>query len=326
MRFLNCLIFILNLILWITFGPRSLAQAQDSYLFIDQIVEVSFPPEEAFFFIDFGDQNIHRYAAILLPPRGDEKLSASSGQWLVGARIPLPENKTSLNFSIILIGVSNQYAFVAPTTWDLTKRKSLAGSIENLREHLLQRKEILRSWNVQLQAQESSLKRLQTDAETIADVNKIISVREEAERVIAATQAIDRDLNSLRDSLKIAKSLPAPKNYSKREAELTQQLTELAAISKQAEGGEFGRRSAAESELQNRLSLLEVTRLDDPDTLKEELHNLQKRRSELEIKFGPVEDPQILPNALPTTEPTAVTKDNSAASNAAVDQEEFPED
>lgn len=323
MRFSNYLILALNLII---FGTTSIAQAQDSYLFIDQIVEVSFPPEEAFFFVDFGDQNIHRYAAILLPPRGDEKKSASAGQWLVGARIPLPADKTNLNFSIILIGIGNQYAFVAPTTWDLTKRKSLAGSIENLREHLLQRKEVLRSWNVQLQAQESSLKRLQTDAETIADVNKIISVREEAERVIAATQAIDRDLSALRDSLKIAKSLPAPKNYSKREAELTQQLTELAAISKQAESGEFGRRSAAESELQNRLSLLEVTRLDDPDTLREELHNLQKRRSELEIKFGPIEDPQSLPSSQPTPIATVGNNLNSAANNGTNDQEEFPED
>lgn len=255
-----------------------------SSVILYQTVNVSFVPDDAFLFVDFGSSDTKCFRGVLIPPSGDESKKAQPGTWLVGARVSVPREQSVVTFSTILVGKDNNYAFVPPSRWDLKTKETFAGSNELIREKLLDRKKVLQSWKVQVDAQTSSLQRLRKDAEVIANVGKIIEVKEENERANSDIEAIQKDIDNLKHSLTIVKSFPAPKNFSKRELELTEQLAQLADSARAAESNEFNRRTIAENALQKNLALLEATRDANPAELEQQLANLIAERQKLEAE------------------------------------------
>ena len=108
---------------------------------------------------------------------------------------------------------------------------------------------------------------------------------------------LEKEFETLKRFLSLVKSHAPPQNYERRELELTGQLASLATAAKQAESGEIERKFRRESELHNRLEVLESTREEDPEALKQELAELRLKRMQIEKQLGvsqveqvPVED------------------------------------
>ena len=144
---------------------------------------------------------------------------------------------------------------------------------------LLRRKEVLRSWDIQLEEQGKILQRLRADAEVIGGVGRIIDAQDEKQRLELEITSIDGQILNLNRLVELARSRPVPKNLSRREQQLSSQLVQLAAAAKDAERGEGQRRGEAERTLQQKLTLVEETRNEDIDLLRRELQALQAERS-----------------------------------------------
>lgn len=155
-------------------------------------------------------------------------------------------------------------------------------SADGLRERLLIRKQELNNLRMQFDAQEDSLKRLRADADIIANLGRIVDLREEAERIKKELTDLDHDIISLNEFIGLVRNLPAPGNLLARERQLGRQLQELAEATKKADAEEFSRRSATERELQDHLALVELARHEDLDAMQRELVRLRKRRIELQ--------------------------------------------
>jgi len=156
------------------------------------------------------------------------------------------------------------------------------GSIDNLREHLLKRKQESRSWQTQVDAQDDSLRRLRADADIVADLGRIVEVREETDRVQQSIRGFVQDQANLEEFVRLVRSGPQPRNFAARERQLTKQIVELADAAKGTETGEFARRSEAEREVQRKLGFVEQSRSLDYDALQRELVQLRKQRRDLE--------------------------------------------
>lgn len=266
--------------------PAAGARAQTSIM-LKQSVEIDFTPNEAFFLVEFKSGGLRRVKALLLPPFEAGALPGkaqeeTAGRWLAGAQVTAPQRRGKLEYSLILAGKSNRYAFFGPWQEDFSSQDGALDSVDNLREFLLRRKEYLHSLRVQLRAQQESLGRLRADAEVIADLGKILQVREESARVNQEALDLNKDIQTLEKFLKLARHSAAPVNFAGRQNQLTKQLTELSEAAKAAELGEIARRSLSEQELQKRLALVEMTRGEDYDSLQRELVRLRKQRLEME--------------------------------------------
>lgn len=250
-----------------------------NYVIVDRLVEAPFELSDALLFIDFHDGNVSRFYATVVPVESDNK---KNSHWFVGTKVKLPADVNDLTLSVIMLGGTGEVLVAAPTAWQAPRDEKGALTPELLRAHLVEQEGVLKSWDVQIDAQKDSLRRLRADAEVIADVGKILDVREEIERSNIEIAAIDRDMLTLKTALQEVKKLPSPRNFSQREVQLTQQLAELAAVAKEAETNEFQRRTETEGDLQRKLEIIETTRFDDLESLERMYERLQERIKRLE--------------------------------------------
>jgi hypothetical protein len=170
--------------------------------------------------------------------------------------------------------------------------KLFGGETDALREYLLKRKQEARSWQTQIDAQDDSLRRLRADADIVADLSRIVEVREDIDRVRQSIRGLQQDQANLEEFLRLARTGPQPRNFASRERQLTKQIVELADVAKGTESGEFSRRSDAEREVQQQLALIEQARGLDLDGLQRELVQLRKLKRDLGGALSPGETAQ----------------------------------
>ncbi len=245
-------------------------------------VDLLFKPEDAFFFVDFGEELPIRIRGAIVPTLVQGSLLTDTRSYLVGAKIPLPPGKEVFHFSVLIVGRDNKFFLLADQDQDLQLLAQTPSNTDLLRDKLLQRKEVLKSWLIQTQAQQESLQRLREDASVIGNLSRIVEIKDEVERTNNNIRNLDRDLENQKGFLKLAKARPTPKNYVTREGQLTTQISELAQSAKSAESQEFSRKSKAEGELQRKLAIIEDTRLDDYDDLQRQILRLRQQRVQIE--------------------------------------------
>ncbi len=202
--------------------------------------------------------------------------SGASLDFIVGTKLEVPEEKEQVSFSVILKSKDGRGSFVPKTDWIFAEHNEFGDSVESLRTYLLKRKEALRSWQVQVNTQEDSLRRLRADADVIANVSRIVDVQDDAERLKQEVESVNTDIENLKYFLKLANLKTTPKNFARRELDLTKQLAELAQVTKQAESSEFSRRSMSEADLQRKMAEIEETRDESVEALSEELTRLKE--------------------------------------------------
>ncbi len=153
-----------------------------------------------------------------------------------------------------------------------------------MRALLLSRKDVLRSWQLQVRAQDESLERLRADADIIANLGRIVEVKEDAERFRQEAAALDKDITNLRRLFAITRDHASPKNFLGRESQLQKQLAELNHLHEELGTRNGQERSAFELDVQRKLALIEETRFDDYEGLQRELIRLRKQRLSLQGK------------------------------------------
>jgi len=192
---------------------------------------------------------------------------------------------TVLQHALLAEAEGGAQVFLPPRLLPLNQENLFGASVDNLREHLQQRKKSLESWQVQLRVQRESLERLRADAEVIGNLGRIAERAEELQRVRAQIRDIEKDMQSLQRFLKLASKGPEPRNFVRRHHTLTQQLDELVRSARDMEAGERQRKNKGEAELNRDLKLVEATRDDDYDALREELSKVRRERAALEEKL-----------------------------------------
>ncbi|MCO6430648.1 MAG: hypothetical protein J5J00_07280 [Deltaproteobacteria bacterium] len=272
------------------FASLAAAAPKSRIITIDAPIEVGFYPEEAFLLIDVDRQGLKKIRGVLVPPFTEDESTKAGGQWTVGTQLEVPAGARQADFAVFVKGRDKQYALLAGMTEDLSSPEA-ESDVKELTSHLEQRKELLMSWQVQAKAQDDNLKRLRADADVIANVARIVDVLEQIEAAKYEHENLEKDIATLHELLKQAKDQPAPKNYARRELELTKQIAQLAQLVKDAESKEGARRLQSQSDLQRKLAVVEATRFDDEKQLTQQLTQLKERRAAME-KAGYVEAPK----------------------------------
>jgi hypothetical protein len=234
-----------------------------------------FEPQQAFFVAEYPDGSVVRIPAIALAPFQSSVGIKEGASWQVGAWYTPQPGIERLRVALIIVGTSDRYFSLPFREFQISEIRARAATLDDLRNLLLRRKDVLHSWEVQIGEQERMLNRLRADAEVIGGVSRIIDAKEEKQRIDLEIASIDKNIKSLDKLVQVARSRPAPRNLARREQQLSSQVTLLAAAAKDAENGENSRRGVAEQSLQQKLALVEQTRDDDIDLLKRELQSLQ---------------------------------------------------
>lgn len=281
-------LFICNLVLIVFILRVVLAQESKNttlpageVVILSHTLDLNFVAEEAFFIIEM-ENSVRKVKAVMVPPFGQDEPNTGGGKWHLGAFLQVPAQLTSLKYSVLVRGVDKYVEYVPNVSWELNTQNTFSGSVELLKGYLNQRRQVLRSWQAQMRVQDESLKRLRADADIIAQVGKIVEVKEEVDSIKGEINSLSRDAEVMHEFLKQVRNQAQPKNFSRREIDLTKQISELVQVVKSAEAGEGHRRKKSQSELDKKLALLEETRLDDEDNLRSELASLRARRIKLE--------------------------------------------
>lgn len=274
-------------------GDEAKVQAQATieppppFVVVDRRIELSFNPERAFFLVDFGSSDVQRVEATLLPSMhgvmpNENGIGMRPRKWFAGAKVEVPRDATEVTSSLIVLGSKDKFESFGENRVSVRDPMLFGGSTELLREELLARKNLLRSWHTQVEAQDETLRRLRADADVIADLGRIVEAREEISNLKKAIEDNAKDQENLQDLVRLARNRPPPKNLVGRERELSTQSNQLFELTKTVENNESVRRGEAEDELRRKLALIEATRFDDYEELQRELIRIRKMRMDLE--------------------------------------------
>ena len=248
-------------------GPLDLERG---YLY--ETLELSFEPIGAWIIFQSADAEFRRVSAkvvaVVLPHDG------SNARWLVGTRVPSDVRGAILNFYAIALGAHGEIDGAFSSSRELNESEASIGLSLN------ERTQVLENWRRQLAQQEASLKRLRSDVDVIADIGRIVEVREESKQILKRIEDIGRDLDELAATVGTMKNKPAPNNFLRREAELTQQLAELAATAKRAES--TAQSAARKGKQKSDQQLIEAAKGIDLADLESKLKELEKQRQKLE--------------------------------------------
>lgn len=212
--------------------------------------------------------------------------SAPRRSFFVGAKVPVSERAREIGFVAIAVSAEGIPSLSSPGKLVLAEANNNGSSPDELRKELLRKKEEFRNLSVQVNTQEESLRRLRADAGVVADLGRIVEVREQIEQARADLEGLEKDRSNLQDFVRLARSKPAPRNFVGRERQLVKHLGTLVDLTKDAETTETQRRGQATRELQRKVALIESTRSEDFESLQRRLIALRKQRMDLEAQLG----------------------------------------
>lgn len=250
-------------------------------------IKLKFTPENALFIVSYNDATYAQFQGVVI--RSFDKTISEEGetQWLAGALVLSNGQQTPVNYSIFLRGKQKEIHYVPNLNLDDINHMAYTGSLDHMKEHIMSRKTVLNSWLVQAKTQADNLKRLRADAEVIADISRILEASEEIDIVKSEIENLEVDLKLLRDIFSSVKTLSVPSNYYRRELELEKQSNELMNLVKQTTSAEESRKNESQEEIQLKLSMVELTRYEDEDKLRQELIRLKKLPITAKVEVSP---------------------------------------
>lgn len=245
-------------------------ELERGYLF--DTIELEFEPVTAWILLRQDDGDHRRVAAkiVALSSRSD----TAKTSWLIGTRVPPDVKGSPSSFYLIALGSHGEVDGKYSSSREVNESEASMGITLN------ERMRVLDNWHKQLEQQEGNLRRLRSDVDVIADIGRIVEVREESKQILKRIEDIGRDLEDLAKTVGNMKNKPAPNNFLRREAELTQQVSELASTAKRAESAaqNAGKNGKPKSDKQ----LIESTKGVDPADLEKKLKELDRQRQKLE--------------------------------------------
>lgn len=280
------------------FAPLFVASGESASTpgYLSQRVTVSFVPEDVFFLVETPSGTVQRMRAAIVP------LNADAGKYIVGVKLKEVSNPEKVFYSVLILGKGNQFESIPLTSYASALEGIPQGSSEALEDYLASRKEVLSSYNLQVQSQEASLRRLRQDADVIGNFGRVMETSDEIERLKMDISNADKSAQTMETLIRLASTMPAPKNAIARETQLTMQLGELAQAAKNAEAAEMSRKAGMEADLRQKLAVVESSRFEDYDALQRQLDELRSQREALEKQRGVSAAPSAVPGtALPVS-------------------------
>ena len=140
----------------------------------------------------------------------------------------------------------------------------------------------LTSLEKEREQQAQNLERLQEDADTIANIGRIIDAEDELGAIKSDEQRLTASIAATKSHLAVLKAQSLPSNYQRREAELGAFLTNFSRASRDSNSETFKKLAAAEDEAAKNLALIEESKFEHVDLLQKELISLRKEREAVE--------------------------------------------
>lgn len=254
------------------------AAAAPTSVIVDGAVKSEFKPTEVYFFVSLNDGPVILQQGLLLED--------DTGGYRAGTVIKSNNAVTTVRYSLLAHGKTNQFWLSHFPEETLAADAPRLQSVSEVRHRVIQTKSELARWQEKIEDEAGGLRRLRTDAEVIGNLGRITRLMEQVNLLKEEKGRLTDDIERLRGFLKRASVQEPPKNFVRRQGELTSQLEELARTVKGVEEGEDVRRSLSEAELQSKLALIEETRLADADDLEAQLRTLRSARERLEGELG----------------------------------------
>ena len=263
-------------------GAATDCLAEPQSVLITKELLLRFAPESVYLFIDSPRGEVRRIAGAAAPVPTEGEARSGLQRWLVGGAVNALEVGEPLTVSVLVLGLGNNVSVVPPFRFEPGEEAFKLSDSEAIRARLYSTKATITQMRTEIEVQAASVSRLKRDADELANVKKILEIRDEALLARDYAAGVQRDIDRLTAAVKFVKLLPLPKSYARREVELTQQLAELTEAATHAERSERERRVASEGQLQTRMQLLERTRGISLEALQEEREALRQKRAELE--------------------------------------------
>lgn len=216
----------------------------------------------------------------LLVKEGEIAGEPPQQRWLVGCPAPPDGEKISQTSAIIERAIGPSAVRIAADDFLISER--VLDGEDEARQHLVKQREILASYGVQIKAQEVELNKLRAKADTMGQQGSIGELEKRVADNERSLEAALRDKLNLETSLKSVRVGAAPANAGAVEVEITKQLAELAQAARVAEASESQRSSAGVNPIGEKMQLIEQTRFDDIDKIRDELVRMRNRRQKLE--------------------------------------------
>lgn len=274
--------FALIFLALLTCSSNAFTQEQSIEVVVSRLVKTSFEPKEAFFILNLNEEVQKVPVKLWITDPNDTKTEGSDLYRYFGTLFKLPATQESFQEALLILGNNGEGEFFPFKTHQTVDD---VVSNEELLNLLQKQKEAIESWRVQLRVQSESLERLRSDAEIIGNLGKIAEKTTELQRMKIQRRNLDRDMENLKRFIKIAGKTPKPHNFTRRQNMLTEQLEEIAKAAKAMEAGERDRKNQSESELQQQLHMVEETRDEDYDALRERLKALRQEKVALEDSY-----------------------------------------
>lgn len=247
----------------------------------------SAPPQKVFYFLKIsGEELPRRLIGSFVPARKMLIPTEGNRDWFVGVGISKKVATKLESYAVLILSENGKYSLLPTQRFEWNEDYIGAKSLEDFREEMGEWRETIATTEKEMEERVAELRRLRSDAELIARSQRVIDVELRIQDAEQEMEGIERDIESLKGFVQLAKSSKPPRNYARRELELTQQLKALAEATKKAESEENKRVAQGQVELHNVRMVIEQTRFEDINALQNELARLRRYRLKLEGREG----------------------------------------
>jgi hypothetical protein len=204
--------------------------------------------------------------------------SEKSNEVVCIGRVSLAPTDSTINALFVVVGAQGEVRSVFRSFGPEELPPAVFLSVQELRDRLVERRGLLRQLSNEVRTLDDRLEALQEDADSIANVSKIVGAEDELEVINGKIAQVDAAYKSVEQRKGQMKTRPVPLNTQTRETELVQQLAELSTALSATETSALQRISNASGELQEKLKLIEETKDEHVSLLEEELASIQREK------------------------------------------------
>lgn len=249
------------------------AVAAPSPVTLVHTVEFSAMPEKASVTVSQGQNVVAVVPAAIVVQEGSPTVT------LIGrATLPIEGGPYKILFTVY--SKTGELGSSTREIADVRLEPAVLLDVSELKRRLGEQKAELRKWDDKSNEQKVRLKKVQAQADTVQSVGRIIDADDELRMAKDENARLTASLRLAQERQVALKSRESPPNFKKREAELSAYLNLLATELKTAE--EDGDFESGSKELQQKHDLIEATKYEHIDLLKEELVRLRRQREVLE--------------------------------------------
>ena len=229
--------------------------------------------------------------AVLAPGAGGDKpvegTPAVLPGWVLGAEVSLPKQCQTLEFFGRFHGSAGERFQTGVETASIDDPDLVLNNTQLLQSSTLELRKGVRTLELKLRETGDEERRLKADADPILNIGRMVEARTTGnEKPALQDTAIERSRAELERALEALRGDPPPADYLLRERALTAVLRDMTLASHDAVATERARRERGESEVERKLALIQATRFEDLELLRNELRSVQERRKRLELEAG----------------------------------------